>query len=871
MSTTFTVTIKATSITVSNGMEAFQLLTPLINMLTYEDEFVEETKTLGFMYDEQTDTLFLHKGVDIKYLQRLLIDMEVKYDLYDPYREMDFEYDEIIAPRNDEQVDVINFIAGLQHHASNINASQLFIVKPPGFGKGHPCSTKLPSPDRECGYITIGDLCIGDNVFDAHGNPTKVTDIFDLGVTDVYKVTFNDGRVSFCTDEHLWQVRTGKNNPWRVMKLKDMIKDFKRSSTWKIENDRSDPYEYKYYIPRQKCVNYPKRDVPIDPWVVGCFIGNGCCTSKYLTISCPNDTIPSLIADICGFEVKRNPRNYNYTFYYEYGKPVKTEDFFEQLPEIMTYSQFKEIPELYLVNDVDTRMRLVQGLMDTDGSISSGKDLRYHVNYVSTSIKLLEQIKWLLWSFGYSGTIVDDGRHEKYTNGFCGIVVFRIPNQIKQNFFTVSYKKGIAIDANKHTQRDAFSGVLIKDISFSHREHCKCIKVDNLEHLYLTENFIVTHNTFCSGVGMCKYKTKTLIIMHRESLRNQWINSLYNMQGLSSKEVHEITTSEELYDIAHNQHGYDYDIYLMTHATFRAGLRRINNISDAMNITKNLGIGLKIIDEAHLEFRNTLMIDFVCNVKRNVYITATDGRSAKEENSIFRHVFANTLFYKPSGLLTNDMPKKWVEYYTVTLNTECKPNIYRYRVAGGRGMNPASYGKWVIAYDKKQRHFKCCRDLLKIVYKDDPHAKVLLFMPLIDLCSECAYFLTRSLNYDDTFDYDLDIRTINSQNSKADNERNKKADVIVTTIPSCGTGTDLPGITTIISCSPYVSGITCSQVFGRIRYCGKVCKYYDIVDESVLMDKIWLKSRRKKFARLALNVKDIRWEEDPADEEEKKE
>ena len=128
MPATFTVTIKATSITVSNGMEAFQILTPLINMLTYEDEFVEETKTLGFMYDEPTDTLFLHKGVDIKYLQRLLIDMEVKYDLYDPYREMNFEYDEIITPRNDEQVDVINVIAGLQHHASNINASQLFIV-----------------------------------------------------------------------------------------------------------------------------------------------------------------------------------------------------------------------------------------------------------------------------------------------------------------------------------------------------------------------------------------------------------------------------------------------------------------------------------------------------------------------------------------------------------------------------------------------------------------------------------------------------------------------------------------------------------------------------------------------------------------------
>ena len=84
--------------------------------------------------------------------------------------------------------------------------------------------------------------------------------------------------------------------------------------------------------------------------------------------------------------------------------------------------------------------------------------------------------------------------------------------------------------------------------------------------------------------------------MHRDSLRQQWLNSLYNMNGLSSREVHEIADSEELYNIAHNQHDFDYDVYLMTHATFRAGIRRIGNIKDAMNITKNLGIGLKIID-----------------------------------------------------------------------------------------------------------------------------------------------------------------------------------------------------------------------------------------------------------------------------------
>jgi hypothetical protein len=368
--------------------------------------------------------------------------------------------------------------------------------------------------------------------------------------------------------------------------------------------------------------------------------------------------------------------------------------------------------------------------------------------------------------------------------------------------------------------------------------------------------------TFCSGVAACRYGVKTLIIMHRDSLRKQWLNSLYKMCGLSEDEVHEIQDSQEVFDIVHDNHEFDYDIYLMTHATFRAGLKRVGNFKEMSNLTKNLGIGLKIIDEAHLEFRDTLLMDFVFNVQRNLYLTATDGRSTKAENSIFKHVFANTTFYHPSTLLTSNQPSKWVEYNMVQLNTHAKQNIVRYRVEGGRGMNPATYGKWVIAYDKKQTHFKCCRDILKMIYEKDPSAKVLLFMPLIDLCTECSYFLTKNLNYDESFAYDLTIRTINSKNTKAENEENKHADVIVTTVASCGTGTDIPGITDIINCSPFVSQVTAKQVFGRIRYCGKDCHFYDVYDASVRMDGYWIKSRSKVFKQLSTKTNYITWEDD---------
>ena len=503
MSTEFNVYVKTTSIIVIPGQEAVMELSPLLELLTYEDEFVEETKTLGFLLDVEQDILYLHKGISLEYLKRLIPNSRFILCPSDPSRELSFEYEEIIPPRNDEQIDVINFIAGLNEHSSNIEANQLFLVKKPGFGK-----------------------------------------------------------------------------------------------------------------------------------------------------------------------------------------------------------------------------------------------------------------------------------------------------------------------------------------------------------------------TFCSGVGLCKYGKKTLIIMHRDSLRKQWVESLYKMNGLSSNEVHEIASSEELYAIAHNQHDYDYDVYLMTHATFRAGLKRIGNFKDASNITKNLGIGLKIVDEAHLEFRDTLIMDFIFNVQRNLYLTATDGRSSKDENSIFKHVFANTTFYKPSTLLTMNLPKKWVNYTIVEINTHVKPNIYRYKVAGGRGMSTASYGKWVIQNDPKQTHFKVIKELLKELYKKDSQAKVLVFLPLIDLCTDCAYFLNKELNYDDTFEYELNIKTINSKNTKSENEYNKRADVIVTTIASCGTGTDIPGITGIISCSPFCSRITVDQVFGRIRYCGKICDYYDIYDASVQMDKFWLKSRAKRFKQIALNSFMLYWQDD---------
>ena len=130
----FTVYIRATSVKITPGIEASLPLDPLIEMLTYEDEFVEQTKTLGYIFDEADDAIYFHKGVDINYIVKLLGECTIVNQTYDKYLPMKFEYEEIVSPRNDEQRDVINFIAGLHHFSNNRNFRQLFLVKKPGFG-----------------------------------------------------------------------------------------------------------------------------------------------------------------------------------------------------------------------------------------------------------------------------------------------------------------------------------------------------------------------------------------------------------------------------------------------------------------------------------------------------------------------------------------------------------------------------------------------------------------------------------------------------------------------------------------------------------------------------------------------------------------
>lgn len=350
----------------------------------------------------------------------------------------------------------------------------------PGSGKAEYIRNIIHTPS---GIKLFGDLKVGDFVFDRFGKPTKVVGVFPQGDLDAYEVEFTDGRKGVYNDEHLWGILTSRNNI-SVKSLKQLMEEGisrvdEKGNTHSIHS-----------IPTHSWVMYEEKPVETDPYVLGTFLANGSLTSKYLTLSTSDEFIVKKVADILGCTYKKNSeKNYNWSFYSE-GKLVKTSDinFYGNLNKL---SHEKFIPEEYLVNSKEVRSNLLKGLMDNDGTIGT-KQNGCKVSYSTSSEQLMKDFNRLVGSLGYCYTVSVDKRD---TNDNYRIMP-QVPNREKKHLFSLPRKVDRALSVEHNELRKDFKRVGIKAVRpLGKKLPMMCIKVDNAEELYLSNAFIVTHNT----------------------------------------------------------------------------------------------------------------------------------------------------------------------------------------------------------------------------------------------------------------------------------------------------------------------------------------------------------------------------------------
>lgn len=357
-----------------------------------------------------------------------------------------------------------------------------------GSGKAQPLDTLIPTPN---GLEYLGNLTVGDYVYDRLGNPTQILGIYPRGRQRAYRVTLSDGRSTICGPDHLWSYYNYYSTGFVTESLTKMLT---RTVLTKSHRPSS-----RYRIPTNMPVKFPEKEYFIDPYVVGVFLGDGCCLERKLSLSNPDIDIVNEVARILNANAVRYSER-NYTWNFRDGNEnsmLKTKDIFKYYENyLMQYSYNKRIPAIYLQGSVEQRFSLLQGLMDTDGAITFSEG-RYNVTYSTTSEDLMHDIRHLANSLGMSVGISVDKRTEKYTSKICFTINFRVPNDVKPLMFRkCKHKYELALDAASHAKQRNYSWVGIRSIEdLGYETEMMCIYVDNPEHLYLTNDFIVTHNT----------------------------------------------------------------------------------------------------------------------------------------------------------------------------------------------------------------------------------------------------------------------------------------------------------------------------------------------------------------------------------------
>lgn len=401
--------------------------------------------------------------------------------------------------------------------------------------KAQPLTAKILTPN---GWKTMGDIKIGDILVDpsTHNGTTKVIGIYPFGNKEVFEFTFSDGSKTMACSDHLWKTKTRKDKTYQIISLKDMLNRYPDL----LYNNGNGYMRARWQFPLTKPVRFTNRkNYYIDPYVLGCLLGDGCCTQNSIMFSTNDqeiiDNINSRLKDNFKFK-KKNGDNYDWIL----NTNRKINSFRKELVKLKLFgknSYTKFIPKSYKYSSVQTRISILQGLFDTDGSISHG----YGIDYTTASKRLAKDIKEIVLSLGglcsiSNKYILYNSEKKKYYRLY---VTF---NNISKYFKLSRKKQKCKIRSKEKLQRSLIS---VKSIGV---EPVQCIRVDSTEQLYVTDNYIVTKNTgktlLADNIGLHIAKNVKLPVlnMDTEMSTEDHINRLLAM--MTEIEINTIETGK---------------------------------------------------------------------------------------------------------------------------------------------------------------------------------------------------------------------------------------------------------------------------------------------------------------------------------------
>lgn len=357
----------------------------------------------------------------------------------------------------------------------------------PGIGKAQPLYSKIKTPT---GWTTMGKVRVGDVLTMPNGDSAPVSAVYPQGRKEIFELVFADGRKTHACAEHLWNIKKDREHNWQVVDTKEMDRLLRTTNRWVYVQ-----------LPNHTA---PDASVPMDPYLLGVLLGDGSMTSHTIGLSTADpqmlSNVNSLLAE--GYTFKHNS-NYDYRLTRERGsyeiEPTwKTAGMYENvyiqqlsaLGLLGKSSLTKFIPSVYKDGSRKQIEQLLAGLIDTDGYVNK----QGAISVTTSSIQLAEDIQCLVRSIGGIAKIAI--RYPTYT--------YRGEKKNGNTAYTVSIRyptprslSRLDRKLDRIPEHYQYSDLHLRLVSIDSigEDEAQCIMVDHPDHLYITDDYIVTHNT----------------------------------------------------------------------------------------------------------------------------------------------------------------------------------------------------------------------------------------------------------------------------------------------------------------------------------------------------------------------------------------
>ena len=357
----------------------------------------------------------------------------------------------------------------------------IILQAPTGSGKAQPFYSKIKTPT---GWITMGEAKVGDVISTPSGGTATITHIHLQGKKEIFEVTFQDGRSTRCCIDHLWKIHSHNfANKWKIVDTTELIRQESLKSS-------------KIHIPlltpnRLDC----DRILPIDPYILGCLLGDGS-FSAVIRLTTADTFIVEEFKNLLDSRYviqKINKSKYGYVIVQkkkQSNRPFK--NIIRDLGLLYTKSDTKFIPNTYKSGSYIQKIRLIQGLLDTDGHV--GK--KGGTTYSTTSKQLADDLIEMVRSIGGIAKIIRE---------YIPTCNYKGEKRLGKKAYTISIRYShpeILLRLPRKKSRCPLNyqyvdlKLKIKNVSSTNQlEECKCITINSIDQLYITDDYIVTHNS----------------------------------------------------------------------------------------------------------------------------------------------------------------------------------------------------------------------------------------------------------------------------------------------------------------------------------------------------------------------------------------